>query len=61
MEQLVSKGVKEINIVAQDTTDYGLDIYKKRCLAELLKGLVKIKISYGYDYYIPILSILMMN
>jgi ribosomal protein S12 methylthiotransferase len=43
VEQLVSKGVKEINIVAQDTTDYGLDIYKKRCLAELLKGLVKIK------------------
>lgn len=43
VEQLVSKGVKEINIVAQDTTDYGLDIYKKRRLAELLKELVKIK------------------
>ena len=43
VEQLASKGVKEINIVAQDTTDYGLDIYRKRCLAELLKGLVKIK------------------
>lgn len=43
VEQLVSNGVKEINIVAQDTTDYGLDIYKKRRLAELLKGLVKIK------------------
>lgn len=43
VEQLVSKGVKEINIVAQDTTDYGLDIYKKRRLAALLKGLVKIK------------------
>lgn len=43
VEQLVSKGVKEINIVAQDTTDYGLDIYKKRGLVELLKELAKIK------------------
>jgi len=43
VEQLASKGVKEINIVAQDTTDYGLDIYKKRKLSALLKGLVKIK------------------
>ncbi|OGW48840.1 MAG: ribosomal protein S12 methylthiotransferase RimO [Nitrospirae bacterium RBG_19FT_COMBO_42_15] len=42
VKQFVSNGVKEINIVAQDTTDYGLDIYKKRGLAELLKELVKI-------------------
>ncbi len=42
VEQFVSNGVREINIVAQDTTDYGLDIYKKRGLTELLKELVKI-------------------
>ncbi|MFZ3090956.1 MAG: 30S ribosomal protein S12 methylthiotransferase RimO [Nitrospirota bacterium] len=42
-EYLVSKGVKEINLIAQDITDYGIDIYQKRRLADLLRSLVKIK------------------
>lgn len=41
-EKLVSSGVKEIIIVAQDTTKYGLKLYGEYKLAELLKKLVKI-------------------
>ena len=41
-EKLAAKGVKEIILIAQDLTYYGLDIYKKRNLAELLKALAKI-------------------
>jgi len=40
--KLASKGVKELILIAQDLTYYGLDIYKKRKLAQLLKELVKI-------------------
>ena len=40
---LASKGVKEINLIAQDTTNYGLDIYGERRLDELLLRLDKIK------------------
>ena len=40
---LVSKGVKEINLIAQDTTNYGLDLYGERRLGELLLWLDKIK------------------
>ncbi|MCD6544274.1 MAG: 30S ribosomal protein S12 methylthiotransferase RimO [Flavobacteriaceae bacterium] len=42
-EKLVKKGVKELILIAQDLTYYGLDIYKKRALAILLKELVKIE------------------
>src|SRR4029078_1382629 len=38
-EVLVQKGVKEIMLIAQELTYYGLDIYKKRMLADLLKRL----------------------
>ncbi|MFI8602955.1 30S ribosomal protein S12 methylthiotransferase RimO [Cellulophaga baltica] len=41
-EKLAAKGVKELILIAQDLTYYGLDIYKKRNLAELLKALVKV-------------------
>lgn len=41
-EKLAAKGVKELILIAQDLTYYGLDIYKKRNLAELLKELVKV-------------------
>ena len=41
-KSLVKKGVKEIMLIAQDLTYYGLDLYKKRALAELLKELCKI-------------------
>ena len=36
---LAAQGVKELVIIAQDTTYYGLDLYGKRCLAELLRKL----------------------
>jgi ribosomal protein S12 methylthiotransferase len=39
---LVSKGVKEINLIAQDTTNYGLDLHGKRCLGKLVKRLDKV-------------------
>ena len=42
-EKLASNGVKELILIAQDLTYYGLDLYKKRNLAELLKALVKIE------------------
>jgi ribosomal protein S12 methylthiotransferase len=40
--KLAKKGIKELILIAQDLTYYGLDIYKKRALADLLKALVKI-------------------
>jgi len=42
-EKLASDGVKELILIAQDLTYYGLDLYKKRNLAELLRCLVKIE------------------
>ena len=42
-EKLAAKGVKELVLIAQDLTYYGLDIYKKRNLAELLQALVKVE------------------
>ncbi|MCF6307200.1 MAG: 30S ribosomal protein S12 methylthiotransferase RimO [Flavobacteriaceae bacterium] len=42
-EKLAAKGVKELILIAQDLTYYGLDIYKKRNLAELLKKLIKVE------------------
>lgn len=42
-EKLAAKGVKELILIAQDLTYYGLDLYKKRNLAELLEKLVKVE------------------
>ena len=42
-EQLAEKGVKELILVAQETTVYGVDIYGKKMLAELVKKLAAIK------------------
>lgn len=41
-KNLASQGVKELNILAQETTEYGKDIYGKFSLAKLLKEIVKI-------------------
>ena len=41
--KLAKKGIKELILIAQDLTYYGLDIYKKRNLAELLKELIKVE------------------
>ena len=42
-EKLAAKGVKELILIAQDITYYGLDLYKKRALADLLRALVKVE------------------
>jgi len=42
-EKLAKNGVKELILIAQDLTYYGLDLYKKRNLAELLKALLKVE------------------
>lgn len=58
-EFLAEKGVKELMLIAQDLTYYGLDIYKKRALADLLKKLVEvegiewIRLHYGYPAGFP--------
>ncbi|MBQ3335912.1 MAG: 30S ribosomal protein S12 methylthiotransferase RimO, partial [Selenomonadaceae bacterium] len=53
VDKLVAQGVKEINLIAQDTTAYGTDIYGRPKLVELLRELVKtdahwIRILYAY-------------
>lgn len=54
--QLAAQGVKEINIIAQDTTEYGKDLYGERKLPELLRLLCKIngiewvKLFYTYPH-----------
>lgn len=59
-EKLVRGGVKEVMLIAQELTYYGLDIYKKRALAELLerlsdvKGLEWIRLHYAYPSKFPI-------
>ncbi len=56
---LVATGTKEINLIAQDTTYYGLDLYKKRLLPELLdtlaniSGLEWIRLHYTYPDGFP--------
>ncbi len=45
--KLANKGIKELILIAQDSTYYGLDIYGKRALSDLLKELVKVK---GIDW-----------
>lgn len=42
-KKLAASGVKELILIAQDLTYYGLDLYKKRNLAELLRALVKVE------------------
>ena len=46
-EKLAKNGVKELILIAQDLTYYGLDLYKKRNLAELLEALVQVE---GIDW-----------
>ena len=59
-ENLVRMGVKEVMLIAQELTYYGLDIYKKRVLPELLnrladvKGLEWIRLHYAYPSKFPL-------
>ncbi len=56
---LAAQGIRELVIIAQDTTYYGLDIYGKRCLAQLLRELSKVdgiqwlRIHYSYPADFP--------
>ncbi len=53
-ENIASSGIKEIILAAQDTTNYGIELYKKRALPELLhnlsqiEGIEVIRVMYGY-------------
>ena len=40
---LVKSGVRELNLLSQETTEYGIDLYKEKSLAKLMKKLVKIE------------------
>lgn len=59
-QMLASAGVKEINIIGQDTTDYGKEIYSKRNLDELLNkisgidGIEWIRLLYAYPSHFPV-------
>ena len=58
-KSLAAKGVKELMLIAQDLTYYGLDIYKKRALADLLEalsdveGIDWIKLHYAFPSGFP--------
>ncbi|MFM7668136.1 MAG: radical SAM protein, partial [Bacteroidota bacterium] len=64
---LVAGGVKEIMLIAQDLTYYGLDIYKKRALSDLLKnlsdidGLAWIRLHYAFPAGFPMDVLDVMN
>jgi len=59
-ESLVKKGVKEVMLIAQELTYYGLDLYKERALPKLLhaladvKGLEWIRLHYAYPSKFPL-------
>ena len=58
-KRLADKGVRELIVIAQDTTYYGLDLYRRRALAELLQklseveGIEWIRIHYSYPAAFP--------
>jgi len=59
-ERLARRGVKEILLIAQELTYYGLDLYKKRMLSDLLKrlsdvkGIEWIRLHYAYPHKFPL-------
>ena len=64
---LAAKGVKELMLIAQDLTYYGLDLYKKRALAELVdkladvEGIEWIKLHYAFPNNFPMDVLEVMN
>ncbi len=66
-QYLAEKGIKELILIAQDLTYYGLDIYKKRALADLLDALVKvegiewIRLHYAFPTGFPLDVLEIMN
>ena len=65
-KNLASKGVKELLLIAQDSTYYGLDLYKERKLAELMEklseveGIQWIRLHYAFPSAFPMDAIEMM-
>lgn len=59
VKQLVSKGVKEFQLIAQDLTFYGQDLYKRQALPELIErlsdipGVEWLRLHYGYPAQFP--------
>ena len=59
VQELVSKGVKEFQVIAQELTYYGLDLYKERKIAELIEriaqvpGVEWIRLHYAYPTLFP--------
>lgn len=59
VRRLVGKGVKEFNVIAQDLSSYGLDIYKRLALPELIDrmaeidGVKWIRLHYAYPFEFP--------
>lgn len=59
VKYLVSRGVKEFQLIAQELTYYGLDLYKKQMLPELterisdIPGVEWIRLHYGYPAHFP--------
>lgn len=59
-QHLVKNGVKEVMLIAQELTYYGLDVYRKRALADLLRQLAQvpqlqwIRLHYAYPYDFPL-------
>ena len=57
--KLAARGVRELMVIAQDTTYYGIDLYGRRCLAELLRRLCRIdgiewiRLHYAYPTAFP--------
>lgn len=69
VEALVAQGVKEFQIIAQELTYYGLDLYGERRIAELIdrmahiKGVKWIRLHYAYPHQFPmeLLDVIRMN
>ncbi len=65
--KLAADGVKELILIAQDLTYYGLDLYKKRALKELLEALVKvegvewIRLHYAFPSGFPLEVLVLMR
>lgn len=59
VEYLVAQGVKEFQVIAQELTYYGVDLYKKQCLPELIErisdvpGVEWIRLHYAYPAHFP--------
>jgi ribosomal protein S12 methylthiotransferase len=66
-KSLAAQGTKELLLIAQDSTYYGLDLYKKRNLAELLKnlsdveGIEWIRLHYAFPTGFPMDALDVMN